>query len=87
MKKDNVKIWKLLARGVVYLALFGVFAYFVSFLNKSSQEETVEEMDWKPEAAQGIPEGWELAAENQSFALYFEPSLMQFKVKEKDGGG
>ena len=86
MKKNKKKIWKLLIQGFVYLAMLGVFAGFVVFLNRSAQTETEDVMDWEPEAAQGIPEGWELAAENQAFELYFEPSAVQFMVKDKTGG-
>ncbi len=86
MKNNHIKIWKLLIKGLVYLGLFGLFAGFVIFLNRASTQEVKEEMDWSPEARQDIPGGWELAAENQAFELYFEPSLMQFKVKEKAGG-
>lgn len=74
MKINNIKIGKLLIKGLVYLAMFGLFIGFVVFLNETANEETNEEMTWKPEAVQGIPEGWELAAENQSLELYFEPS-------------
>ncbi|MDE7354136.1 MAG: hypothetical protein K2O06_13985 [Acetatifactor sp.] len=86
MKKNKKKIWKLLIQGFVYLAMLGVFAGFVVFLNRSAQTETEDAMDWEPEAAQGIPEGWELAAENQAFELYFEPSAVQFMVKDKASG-
>lgn len=86
MKNANLKIGKLLVKGLVYLAMFGLFVGFVVFLNQSAQEETEEEMTWKPEAAQGIPTGWELAAENQAMELYFEPSIMQFMVKDKATG-
>ena len=86
MKKNKKKIWKLLIQGFVYLAMLGVFAGFVVFLNRSAQTETEDVMDWEPEAAQGIPEGWELAAENQAFELYFEPSAVQFMVKDKTSG-
>ncbi len=86
MKKNKKKIGKLLVRGFVYLAMFGVFAGFVVFLNQSAQMETEETMDWEPQAVQGIPEGWELAADNQALALYFEPSSMQFIVEDKSSG-
>lgn len=86
MKKNSKKIGRLLVKGVIYLAMFGLFAGFVVFLNQTSQEESEEEMTWKPEAVQGIPEGWELAAENQALELYFEPSLMQLRVKDKATG-
>lgn len=86
MKNKNIKIGKLLVQGVIYLALFGLFIGFVLFLNKAAEEETVEEMTWKPEAVQGIPTGWELVCENQNLELYFEPSLVQFKVKDKATG-
>lgn len=86
MKNDKKKIWKLLIKGVVYLAMLGVFIGLVTFLNQSSQNAAKEEMDWKPEAVQGIPEGWELAAENQAMELYFEPSSVQFMVKDKVSG-
>ena len=77
-----LNIGKLLIKGLIYLAMFGLFIGFVLFLNKSAGEETEEEMTWKPEAVQGIPEGWELVCENQNLELYFEPSLVQFFVKE-----
>lgn len=86
MKNNNVKIGKLLVKGLVYVALFGLFIGFIVFLNKAAGEEDEEEMTWKPEAAQGIPEGWELVSENQSLELYFEPSLVQFRVKDKATG-
>jgi len=86
VKINNIKIGKLLIKGLVYLAMFGLFIGFVVFLNETANEETNEEMTWKPEAVQGIPEGWELAAENQSLELYFEPSLVQFRVKDKATG-
>ena len=86
MKKNSKKIGRLLVKVVIYLAMFGLFAGFVVFLNQTSQEESEEEMTWKPEAVQGIPEGWELAAENQALELYFEPSLMQLRVKDKATG-
>ena len=59
MKKNSKKIGRLLVKSVIYLAMFGLFAGFVVFLNQTSQEESEEEMTWKPEAVQGIPEGWE----------------------------
>ena len=86
MKNNTMNIWKILIKGLVYLAMFGLFIGFVLFLNKSAQEETVEEMTWKPEAVQGIPEGWELVCENQNLELYFEPSLVQLRVKDKATG-
>lgn len=86
MKKNSKKIGRLLVKGVVYLAMFGLFAGLVVFLNQASKEESEEEMTWKPEAVQGIPEGWELAAENPAMELYFEPSLMQLRVKDKATG-
>lgn len=86
MKKKDLKIGKIVAKGLVYLAMFGLFIGFMVFLNQSAQEETKEEMTWKPEAQQGIHQGWELAAENQAMQLYFEPSIMQFKVKDKATG-
>ena len=55
LKKNKKKIWKLLIQGFVYLAMLGVFAGFVVFLNRSAQTETEDVMDWEPEAAQGIP--------------------------------
>jgi len=85
-KSRKLKSWKLLIKGLVYLAMFGVFAGLVVFLSRSPQTETAEEMDWKPEAVQGIPEGWELAAENQWMELYFEPSTAQFMVRDKVNG-
>lgn len=60
MKKNKKKIWKLLIQGFVYLAMLGVFAGFVVFLNRSAQTETEDVMDWEPEAAQGIPEAGSL---------------------------
>lgn len=86
MKKNSKRIGRLLVKSVIYLAMFGLFAGFVVFLNQSSKEESEEEMTWKPEAVQGIPEGWELAAENQALELYFEPSLVQLRVKDKATG-
>lgn len=86
MKKKDLNIGKIFAKGLVYLVLFGLFIGFMVFLNQSAQEETEEEMTWKPEVQQGIPQGWELAAENQALELYFEPSVMQFIVKDKATG-
>ncbi len=86
MKNNTLNIGKLLIKGLIYLAMFGLFIGFVLFLNKSAGEETEEEMTWKPEAVQGIPEGWELVCENQNLELYFEPSLVQFFVKDKATG-
>lgn len=86
MKDKKRKIRKLLIQGFIYLAMLGVFAGFIIFLNRSSQMNAGKAMDWTPEAVQGMPEGWELAAENQSLELYFEPSAMQFIVKDKVNG-
>lgn len=86
MKKKNGKMIKILIQGLLYLALFILFAVFIGFLNKAAGEEEKNEMDWAPEAVQGIPEGWELAAENDALALYFEPSSTQFRVKDKATG-
>ena len=47
MKKNSKKIGRLLVKGVIYLAMFGLFAGFVVFLNQTSQEESEEEMTWK----------------------------------------
>lgn len=86
MKKKNKKMWKILIQGLLCLALLGLFVYFMVFLNQSAEAETEEEMTWKPDVAQGIPAGWELAAENEALALYFEPSTTRFRVKDKATG-
>lgn len=86
VKDKNKKVWKLLMKGLVYLAMFGLFAGLVVFLGQASQEEDGGVMSWKPEPVQNIPEGWELAAENEAFALYFAPSAMQFMVRDKAAG-
>ncbi|HBA47430.1 MAG TPA: hypothetical protein DCZ91_06460 [Lachnospiraceae bacterium] len=86
MKNNKIKIGKLLVKGLACVAMVGLFIGFVGYLNKAAEEETAEEMTWKPEAVQGIPEGWELVSENQKLELYFEPSLAQIKVKDKATG-
>jgi len=86
VKKKDMKIGKLIVKGLIYLAMFGVFIGFVVFLNQSSQEDVVEEMTWKPEPAREIPEGWELAAANQALELYFDPAAMQLMVKDMATG-
>lgn len=76
---------KLLIKGIACLLLFGLFIGLISFLNSSTNSSKEDEMDWEPEK-KTYDEGWEMAAENNSFALYFEPSLMQLSLKDKRQG-
>lgn len=75
-----------------YVQIFGaawsliiLFIGLISFLNSSTNSSKEDEMDWEPEK-KTYDEGWEMAAENNSFALYFEPSLMQLSLKDKRQG-
>ncbi|MDE7325513.1 MAG: hypothetical protein K2N63_04395 [Lachnospiraceae bacterium] len=80
--KKKIKIF---VKGIACLLLFGLFIGLVSFLNSSANSSEKEEMDWTPEK-RSYPQGWEMAAENELFALYFEPSIMQLSLKDKREG-
>lgn len=76
---------KLLIKGIACLLLFVFFIGLVSFLNSSTNSSEKEGMDWEPEK-KTYAEGWEMVAENNAFALYFEPSLMQLSLEDKREG-
>ena len=80
MKK---KRWKLIVKGIVYLAVFVLFAELLSFLKKASDTTTEEKMTWEPDAKTEAAEGFELVAENAAFRLYFDPAAVQFIVEDK----
>lgn len=83
MKKKKIKI---LMRVIFYLAIFGLFAGLIIFLNVSSQRANTEEVAWEAEKLENVPQGWEKVAENEALELYFEPSKVQILVKDKKTG-
>ena len=83
MKK---KIWKKLIQGILFLAVLGMFAGLLLFLNSSTGTTEEEEMAWAPEAAQGYSEEWETVSTTGRLELLFQPSTTQLIVRDKDTG-
>lgn len=83
MKK---KIWKKLIQGILFLAVLGMFAGLLLFLNSSSGTTEEEEMAWAPEAASGYSEEWETVSTTGRLELLFQPSTTQLIVRDKDTG-
>ncbi len=83
MKKN---ILKMLAQGVLFVAVLGVFAGLLAYLNSESGTETKEVMSWQPPVAEGYTDAWEKAGESDSLELWFQPSTTQVLVKDKKTG-
>ena len=83
MKKN---IWKILIQGILFLAVLGLFAGLLVFLNSSSDTTGEGVMDWEPEVAAGYSDNWESAAQNDNLELYFQPSTTQLIVRDKSTG-
>lgn len=83
MKKN---IWKILIQSILFLAVLGMFAGLLIYLNSSSGNTEEEVMDWKPEVASGYSENWETVAQNDGLELLFQPSTTQLIVRDKSTG-
>lgn len=83
MKKNVVK---LLMQGVVFIAVLGLFAGLLAYLNSGKGTETEEVMTWQPQTAEGYSDAWETVAENDRLSLSFQPSTTQLIVTDKRSG-
>lgn len=76
----------MLIQGILFLAVLGLFAGLLVYLNSSQGSTAEETMDWVPQEAASCPEEWETVATNDHLELLFQPSTTQLIVRDKDSG-
>ena len=74
---------KTVIKTVFLLALVGLTVWGISFLNQEASKTDTEAEKWVADAHTEAASKWELAAENDSFRLYFDPGTTQIRVVDK----
>lgn len=74
---------KTIIKTIFLLALAGLTVWGISILNQEASKTEVEAEKWVADAHTEAASKWELAAENDSFRLYFDPGTTQIRVEDK----
>ena len=74
---------KTIIKTIFLLALVGLTVWGISFLNQEAAKTDAEAEKWVADAHTEASSKWELAAENDSFRLYFDPGTTQLRVEDK----
>ncbi|MBR2047174.1 MAG: hypothetical protein IJ960_01115 [Oscillospiraceae bacterium] len=77
---------KTVIKAIFLAAMVGLTVWGISFLNQEASKTDTEAEKWVADAHTEAESKWELAAENDSFRLFFNPGNTRLRVEDKVHG-